>query len=252
MTKLTTAEREIDSHGASTLVNTLMNEDGLIHHAISYWQRSVNGQMEYMTSEEKIGAKNIQSWYDFESKGRSYKAPNWKVPPERTALFAEFRNDPNYVIKNIVELVTRSLIFEMLKADGITAKVMITTDSDDVFSATDAIAAVQTPHGEEYVGFDIAVSENPEYIAQKEQRTRTICREFNMAKNLNPDQSIPRMVFAIPPRVMAEFISTYMKRIATSGSISRDDILPLFQKASLGTAEGLSTTIHNRFNTLIH
>lgn len=133
-THLTSAEREIDSRGASTLVNTLMNHEENIHHDISYWQRSVKGTQEYMTSTEKLGAENIKSWYDLESKVRSYNAPGWKIAPERTALFMEFRNDPNYTIKNLVELVTRSLIFEMLRADGIDAKVQVTSDTDDVFS----------------------------------------------------------------------------------------------------------------------
>lgn len=250
-THLTAAERELDSRGASTLVNTLMNHEENIHHDISYWQRSVKGNQEYMNASEKLGALNIKSWYELESKTRSYNAPGWKISPERTALFAQFRNDPNYTIKNLVELATRSLIFEMLRADGIDAKLAVTSDSDDVFGGADVIATINTPHGEEYVAFDIAVSANAEYLDEKEKRTETICYEFNAVKNLK-NKSIPRVVFAVPPRIMAKFISEYMKHVSVKGFIERKDILMLFKSAASDTVRELSEKVHSRIDAIIH
>lgn len=203
MSHLSTAERNIDSQGASTLVNTLMNHHDTIHQEIAYWQNSIRGEKKYMTPEQKEGVGHIQEWYTSELKYRSYPAPEWKVSPERTVLFERFRNDPNYHIKNIVELITRSLILEMLRADGIDAKVYVTSDSDDVFGGADVIAAIDTDHGEEYVAFDIAVSENREYLDKKEIPTETRCHDFNAFKKRKNKKPMPRVVFAIPPRVMA-------------------------------------------------
>lgn len=250
-TQLTATEREMDSHGASTLVNTLMDHKDDIHRQISYWQRSINGNEAYMTPDEKLGAFNIKNWYELETKTRTYRAPNWKLSPERTVLFERFRSDPNYHIKNVVELATRSLIFEMLRADGIDAKVVVTSDSDDALGGADVIATIHTPHGEEHVAFDIAVSENREYLTKKEERTETICYEFDAVKNLK-HKPIPRVVFAIPPRVMAGFLSEYMKEIASKGFIERKDILVLFKAAASGTVRTLSEQVHSRLGAIIH
>ncbi len=205
-----------------------------------------------MTAQEKLGAKNIKDWYDIESQTRSYKSPNWKLSPERIALFKEFRDDPNYHIKNIVELIARSLILEMLRADGVEAKVFATSDSDDVFGGADVIAAIDTKHGEEYVAFDIAVSENKDYLDQKENPLETQCHEFNDFRKRKLYSKMPRVVFAIPPRVMTRFLSEYMTQIATKGFVEKKDILPLFKSSATSTVRDLSTKIHARIDNLIH
>lgn len=251
MNHLTTAEREMDSRGASTLVNTMMNHHDTIHREIAYWQQSVKGTENYMTEAQKLGAKNIKSWYDLEAKTRSYNAPDWKVSPRNAVLFEKFRNDPNYHIKNIVELAARSLIFEMLRADGIDAKVVVTSDSDDVLGGADVIATINTPHGEEHMAFDIAVSENRTYLDEKEGRTETICYEFDAVKKLK-HKPIPRVVFAVPPRVMVTFISAYMKQIQTKGFIDRKDILTLFKASASDTVRTLSKKINDRVGAIIH
>lgn len=205
MSHLTTLERNMDSRGASTLVNTLMDHKDDIHYQISYWQRSIMGQETYMTAEEKTGSQNIQDWYNLESKTRSYHVPNWKTSPDRTVLLQRFRDDPNYHLKNLVELVSRSLVFEILRADGIDARVMVTSDSDDVFGGADMIVTINDPkdsNKESYLAIDLAISESNEYLEKKEERTETICYEFDALKNLK-HKPIPRIVFAIPPRVMA-------------------------------------------------
>jgi hypothetical protein len=79
----------------------------------------------------------------------------------------------------------------------------VTSDSDDVCGGADAIAVIDTNHGEEYVAFDIAVSENFEYLSKKATPTETHCHEFNAFKKRKDRKPIPRVVFDIPPRVMA-------------------------------------------------
>ncbi|MFB0965495.1 MAG: hypothetical protein QMC36_07610 [Patescibacteria group bacterium] len=44
----------------------------------------------------------------------------------------------------------------------------------------DFIVEIKSDKGsKDYVGFDLAVSDNPQYLEKKGQRTHTVCREFN-------------------------------------------------------------------------
>lgn len=177
---------------------------------IDFWQDAIKGKYKEtdLDREERERAEFINAWYWKES--QSYQAPNWKISPERALLFQQFRSDPNYHLKNLVEIVARNLVEEMLRSDGIEATVSLTSDSDDVFSGVDLIIEVQTPNGKEYTGIDIAISENPRYLTKKEERTETVCREFNAYKG-HGSKTMPRQVFAIPPHIMAKFLSSYMK-----------------------------------------
>lgn len=142
---------------------------------IDSWQSAIKAE-----GEPTKEAVNIHNWYWSQVRSRSYQAPSWRITPERTALFQKFRSDPYYHLKNLVEIVARSLVEEMLKAEGLDAKVMVTSDSDDVFSGVDFIVEIKSEKGsKDYVGFDLAVSDNPEYLQKKGQRTHTVCREFN-------------------------------------------------------------------------
>ena len=87
-----------------------------------------------MGKEEREQSEAIHAWYWKESQSRSYQAPSWKISPERALLFQQFRSDPNYHLKNLVEVVARNLVEEMLRSDGIDATVSLSSDSDDVFS----------------------------------------------------------------------------------------------------------------------
>lgn len=139
----------------------------------------------------------------------------------------------------------------MLRADGIDAKVMVTSDSDDVFGGVDVIVTIHTPHGEEHVGFDIAVSDNGAYLDEKWRRTESICHEFNAYKG-HGNKYIPRIVFPISPRVMAKFLSEYMKRVAEKGFVDRKDILTLFKISASGTVQELSEKVYNQVDAIIH
>ncbi len=108
-----------------------------MYDAIDAWQSAIRGA--HLRSGEGRNeafrtAENVRKWYWNESHSRSYQAPSWRISPERSALFAEFRNDPNYHLKCLVEVVARAFVEASLRSDGMDASVMITSDSDDVFA----------------------------------------------------------------------------------------------------------------------
>lgn len=174
-----------------------------------------------------------------------------KIPPERTLLFEQFRNDPNYHLKNIVEIAARNLVEGMLRSDGIEAKVLLTSDTDDVFGGVDLIIEVQTPTGVGYTGIDIAISENPNYLAKKEERTETVCREFNAYKK-HGHKTMPRQVFAIPPRVMARFLSGYMDRISSGEKMESTEMLALFNEAKNKTVAVVREATQSKVTEIMH
>lgn len=199
---------------------------------IRFWQESIKGK-----NVSDPAALNVSRWYWKESRSHSYQAPNWRVPPERSALFAKFRSDEYYHLKNLVEIVGRTIIEETLRASGADVTVMVTSDSDDVFAGVDFIVEERKPNGSKsYYGFDLAVSENPAYLEGKRERTRTKCREFNQFMRWpktaeGNDRSIPRKVFDIPPRVMSGFLPEYMKRVAAGTPPTAKETLELFEAA---------------------
>lgn len=141
-----------ESRGAATLRDGLARSLGIEGHdalieQIDFWQDAIKGRYkkEELIESEQRRAETINTWYWKESQSQSYQAPNWKISSERSLLFQQFRSDPNYHIKNLVEVVARNLVEEMLRSDGIDASVSLTSDSDDVFSGVDLIIEVQTP-----------------------------------------------------------------------------------------------------------
>ena len=117
----------------------------------------------------------------------------------------------------------------------------MTSDSDDVFGGVDLIAEMRDAHGVlQHVGFDLAVSDNPEYLEQKECRTETLCSEFNARKKLK-NKRIPRQVVAIPPRVMAGFLSKYMEAIEHGKSPSGTETLSMLEEAKARDAQEAKT-----------
>lgn len=170
-------------------------------------------------------------WYWGESRSRSYQAPSWRISPERSELFRQFREDPNYHLKCLVELVARGLVEEMLRSDGIDATVTVTSDSDDVFSGVDYIVEIRNPDGgKQYVGIDLAVSDNPEYLEKKGMRTETVCYEFN-AFMRHGKRTMPRQVFAIPPSVMSRFLVEYVESVASGRTPDSAGILEIFERS---------------------
>ena len=152
---------------------------------IDAWQNAIKGRhrLRNMSERDRTRAERINQWYWNEVLSRKYEARSWRITPERALLFQQFRSDPNYHLKNLVEVVARGLVEDMLRAEGKDVVVSLTSDSDDVFSGVDLIVETRLLTGEkEYLGLDIAVSKNSEYLQKKEQRSNTICREFNAFK----------------------------------------------------------------------
>lgn len=210
---------------------------------IESWQTAIKAE-----GEPTPEAVNVFDWYWNEVRKRSYHAKNWCVPPDRSALFRQFREDPYYHLKNLVEIVARGLVEEMLRADGLDARVMVTSDSDDVFAGVDYVVETRTPEGtKEYSGIDLAISDNPKYIKQKEIESSTVCREFNrfMGWGKTPNGEEPAMhryVFALPPKVMAGFLPSYMKLVAAGHRPNSKETLELFEAAKIRiTASNIRT-----------
>ena len=103
--------------GAITLRNSLLSgvkdiERVQLLKEMEFWIDAIKGE-EY--DDER--SANIKNWYEKENALYSYAVPNWGMPPEHTILFREFREDPYYHLKNLVEVVGRTLVEEMLNAD---------------------------------------------------------------------------------------------------------------------------------------
>lgn len=225
-------------HGAESLKNGLardlwVEEKNILIKKVEFWQDAVSGRYKKMNLEKRDREQSeaIYRWYWKEIQDHSYQAASWKISPERSLLFQEFRSDPNYHLKNLVEVVGRQLMEEIFRARGLNPNVMLTSDSDDVFSWVDLIVELRTKGKPvEYTGIDIAISKNPYYLAKKEKRTETICYEFNAFKGYK-NKSMPREVFAIPPRVMAKFLTRYMQQISLYGAIKPHEVLNFFREA---------------------
>lgn len=248
-----------DSRGAATLKDGLVRGFWYEWHEtfsehIDLWQDAIKGKHAHksLSEGEQKSAEAIHAWYWKESQSRSYQAPSWKITPERALLFQQFRSDPNYHLKNLVEIVGRHLVEEMLRSEGIQARVSLTSDSDDVFSGVDLIIEVKNTEGKkEYTGIDIAISENQQYLSKKESRTETVCREFNAFK-WHGNLAMPRQVFAIPPRVMSRFLENYMERIGTHGAVSSTEILALFHEANTKTVATVREKIQSKVQSITH
>jgi len=197
---------------------------------------------------EDSAARNVRNWYSKEKEAHSYKARDFRVDPSRTALFREFRADPYYHLKNLVEIVTRTYYEAEYASRGINAKVYVTSDSDDVCAGVDFVVEATNPDGKnEYFGIDLAVSENDRYLSKKRKREFTKCREFNSFKGFPrrrkldergyPDHSddgeweMPRQVRSVPPTVMTGFLLSYMDAVVKGRPPTSQEALTLFAEA---------------------
>jgi hypothetical protein len=113
------------------------------------------------------------------------------------------------------------------------------------------IIETKTPTGKEYTGIDIAISDNPHYLAKKEERTETTCREFNAYKK-HGNKTMPRQVFAIPPKVMAKFLSTYMQQISSGGLLNSKRILEIFEEAKTKTVAIVRENTQLQMDAIMH
>ncbi len=78
-----------------------------------------------------------------------------------------------------------------------------------------------------------------------------MCREFNAYKR-HGHKTIPRQVFAIPPQTMARFLSIYMERISSNGTVDSSEVLSLFHEAKNITVATVRESTQSRVQSVIH
>lgn len=244
--------------GAETLRDGLARSLGMEGHdglvaQIHRWQHAMSGayKLRNLPPDEIQSSEAVYKWYTQELQHHSYHSPTWIVRPENAELFRAFLEDPYYHLKNLVEVVMRQLLEEMLRSQGVDATVYLTSNGDDVFGWTDVIIEARTQNGTEYMGIDIAVSDNPEYLEGKQQRTETICYEFNACKRLGKMPMV-REVFSVPPHTMARFLSGYMERVILNGRVKPREVLPLFDEAKTRTTATVRETTRAKVCDTIH
>lgn len=244
--------------GAETLRDGLARSLGIEGHdelvkRIDFWQHAMSGayKLRNLPPDEIRASEVVYKWYTQELQHHSYHSPTWKVLPERAELFRQFLEDPYYHLKNLVEVVMRQVLEEMLRLQGVDATVYLTSNGDDVFGGVDVIVEAKMQDRIEYMGIDIAVSDNREYLEEKQQRTATICREFNTCKRLGK-MSMAREVFSVSPHTMARFLSDYMERVILNGRVKPREVLTLFEDAKTPTIDTVHQDARNQVNDILH
>lgn len=99
---------------------------------IDFWQDSMRGKYDNMSISDQVYAKRIHNWYEAQIRSHGYQSRDFHIPASKMMLLQKFREDPNYHLKNLVELVLRSLLDQFYKLEGRSVKVLRTTDIDDV------------------------------------------------------------------------------------------------------------------------
>lgn len=215
MTHLTATEREMDSRGASTLVNTLMDHEENIHKEIAFWNQSINNQFSLMEESDMYFAHNIRKWYRQTREIHEVRDSRWEVRvPREQELIQKFKEDRNYPVKNIAEMAVRDVLEAYFRKKGIKVKVFITSDYDDIFSKTDFIVELEKDGIVTPISVDMAVSRDVAYLRNKFSPFLTECREYNY-KNYRKERGMSRVVLAIPPERMATFLSEYMDQVSS-------------------------------------
>lgn len=117
---------------ASSIVKALVKNYDAIEDDLAFWQRAIREQTEYMSSSDLEYTRRIKVWYDNENKNHSYSVEGFRVKPEHSEMFVRFKNDPNYHLKNLVEMVARCMIEEYMRESGLKVETWVTSDCDDV------------------------------------------------------------------------------------------------------------------------
>ncbi len=211
-------------------LNHLNTKSHGLKEKVTHWQKSI---LQSDTKHLSQWEKNIVSWYRFNNV--SYHCNEYKISPEKQEILDKYRNDPYYIFKNMVEIMGRDLISKRLRnilknelsSDDARLQVFISSDSDDVFWWVDVISKIQYWWKTSYLGIDIAVSWNQEYLANKTQKkTQSICMEFNLEEKLPPTTKMPRYVLQFSPEIMAEMLHQYLEAVENGIHI---DTLDMYQ-----------------------
>lgn len=240
----TTLDRKIDmKSGAATL---LLRLDEKIQDDAAFWQNAIKGNYAYLSPEQTKTAQNIKSWYDFE-KSFSYSSPKYRIDAKKTLLLQNFKQDPNYIFKNIVEMLARKLLKDHFTQKRVDAKVYTTSDADDVFAGVDII--IETWDTVFWV--DVCCTENQKTISKKTQKSLSIPMEYNKYKKINPLREIPRLVYPIPGEILWKFMQACMKEISQTGSLSQWQALRYFQSYAKESTDNIFQAVVGEFKTKI-
>jgi hypothetical protein len=200
-----------------SLVDSLINYDEIeLTRNIGAWQNAIKKWENW----EKIIQKdhNIYLWYNTESK-KTYSSDKLVQNKRNTELVAKFKNDPNYIFKNIIELLSRELLYKHIRSiedfKDHDIKIYNTSDSDDIFWWVDCIVEISKDWewNEESFWIDVAVTNNHEYLEKKSQKNQTFCLEYNLFKWKNPTEKMPRIVLQFKTEIMAKLVTEYLRLI---------------------------------------
>ena len=247
-------KKDIPNIGAQSLSKSLLSQSDNRYELgrnIEMWMNALehsqngNQQVNNLTTEEK----NIRNWYITTCKIGTYQAPNWQIEPRYTALFAQFRKDHYYHLKNLVEVIIRGSVEALLEKEGI-VKVYRTSDTDDVIAGVDLIVEKKKLDGTfETYGIDIAITSNEDYIKQKGIRENTTPNEFNAFKGRG-NVAMRREVFPISPGVMSYFLQIYMRRVANGQAPNKAQSLQLLQEACNNSTARVRKNTYDRVTIL--
>ncbi len=199
-------------------LNNLNKKNIWLKENIEKWQNCIVKwkNWEKLTNKER----NIYSWYKFNN--YSYSSPDYNLKADRRKILEEFKSDPYYIFKNMVEIMWRDLVSkhlrkilqEKLEHGSSRLQVFITSDSDDVFWWVDLIAKISEKWKNEYLWIDIAVSAREDYLVEKsKKKTETICMEFNKKEKIKATRKIERNVLQFSPKIMAELLWEYLEGV---------------------------------------
>ncbi len=222
-----TNEPKTKSEGAVTLQRTLVRNSvnsRYMYERIDFWLYSIKNFYRKNKPHVRISPEGLRiaKWYFKESKSKTYQAPNWKIDPKYSVLFHEFRSDEFYHLKNLVEVIMREIVEITLVAEGFkNVQVYRTSDTDDVTAGADLIVKMKKSDGTRHTfAIDLAVSNNHMYLAKKQERTQTKCREYNALVGKHPETLMNREVIAISPETMGYFLVQYLKAIGSGKTLS--------------------------------
>ncbi len=155
-----------------------------------------------------------------------------KITPQEENLIHRFRKDVHYGLKNFVEILWRSIVEQKLIQSWIYkhVQVYLASDLDDIMGGIDLIVECRDDKDNEYlIGIDIAVSENVDYLVEKEWKISSYPREYIYRKQ-KPKKPIPRIVYALDPTTLDKSIIKIMR-----GFHDFQNITPEFIANAYGT-----------------
>lgn len=193
--------------------------------SISFWQKSMDWDFEWMTEDEIKQAKNIHKWYK-NTKRHFYRSKKVNLKKYQIEIIEKHKRYEYYKFKKLIEILIRKLVKDYFSNIPGSAIVYNTSDSDDIFSWLDLIIALW----KEFYWIDICCTENYFTIQEKLNKSWFVSPiEFNLFKNNDPKMEIPRLIFPIPYSVISRFIELSMSEISNTWQLLEWKTLDFFE-----------------------